>query len=62
MTTQNQYHRHASNPPRSTLKDRLIEAYIRWDEYSPHQTEMVAKIVGFISGGAVMILVYAVCG
>jgi hypothetical protein len=59
MTTQNQYHRHASNPPRSTLKDRLIEAYIRWDDYAPDQSEKVAKIVGFVSGGVFMLFVYS---
>lgn len=48
MQHENQYHRHAINPPRTTLKDRLIEAYIRWDDYSPEQSEKVAKIVGLL--------------
>ena len=58
----NQYHRHVSNPVRSTLKDRLLEALIRWDDFAPEQVEKVAKITGFVSGGALMLLVYAMCG
>ena len=59
MIHKNQYHRHASNPPRSTVKDRLIEAYMRWDDYAPERSEKVAKIVGFAAGGVFMLLVYA---
>lgn len=58
----NQYHRHVSNPVRSTIKDRLLTALIRWDDFAPHQVEKAAKIAGFVSGGLLMLLVYAVCG
>lgn len=62
MKNENQYHRHLANPPHSTLKDRLLEAYIRWDDYSPAQTEKAAKIIGFLTGGFFMLLVYVVFG
>ena len=59
MIHENQYHRQASNPQRTTLKDRLIEAYIRWDDYAPDQSEKAAKIAGFVAGVVSMLFVYA---
>ena len=55
----NQYHRHVSNPVRSTLKDRLLEALIRWDDYAPDQSEKAAEIAGFVVGVVSMLFVYA---
>ena len=55
----NQYHRHVSNPVRSTLKDRLLEALIRWDDYAPDQSDKAAKIAGFVAGVVSMLFVYA---
>ena len=55
----NQYHRQVANPVRPTLKDRLLTALIRWDDFAPHQVEKAAKIAGFVSGVVAMLFVYA---
>ena len=38
------------NTPLIMLIDTALEAYIRWEDFSPEKAEKLARCVGFIGG------------